>query len=101
MSDFETAPVGTMAELERLRQSIAPCVFHNDCHDDCLQHSGQAPCMTQTESDWLAEVASTALETLRDTLIPRLLYKADQQIARDTIRSILTPWRRTEEPLDD
>lgn len=40
----------TQQQIER----IAPCVFHDERHDECVQHSGQAPCMTQTESDRLA-----------------------------------------------
>lgn len=53
-------PAAAAAEIDRLeaqiREDIAPCVFHDNAHADCVQHSGQAPCMTQTESDWLREM---------------------------------------------
>jgi hypothetical protein len=55
-------------KLEELEEYIAPCVFHDDRHEDCIQHSGQVPCMTQTESDWLnsEDAERAALEAERD-----------------------------------
>jgi hypothetical protein len=55
-------------KLEELEEYIAPCVFHDDRHEDCIQHSGQVPCMTQTESDWLnsENAERAALEAERD-----------------------------------
>jgi len=41
------------AAMNELKRHIAPCVFHDDNIEDCIQYSGQVPCMTQTESDWL------------------------------------------------
>lgn len=44
------------------QENIAACVFHDDRHDDCVQHSGQAPCMTQSESDLLRQIEQIARE---------------------------------------
>lgn len=35
---------------------VAECVFHGDRRLDCIQHSGQLPCMTQSEIDLCKEV---------------------------------------------
>tara|TARA_B100000929_G_scaffold271961_1_gene243196 strand:- start:4546 stop:4932 length:387 start_codon:yes stop_codon:yes gene_type:complete len=38
---------------------IALCVFHDERREDCLRHSGQVPCMTQSESDLASQLAIT------------------------------------------
>lgn len=40
------------------QENIAHCVFHDDRRMDCLIHSGQVPCMTQSESDLHRELDS-------------------------------------------
>lgn len=37
---------------------VAPCVFHDHNYEECIQHSGQVPCMTQSESDLASELDS-------------------------------------------
>lgn len=40
------------------RRYIASCVFHDRNHEECIRHSGQVPCMTQSESDLASELES-------------------------------------------
>jgi hypothetical protein len=46
--------------------AIAPCVFHGDDPATCMQHSGQAPCMTETETSWLMKMETEKHELINE-----------------------------------
>ncbi len=50
------AMVEALANGQPTKMEIAPCVFHDHNHEECLRHSGQVPCMTQSESDLASEL---------------------------------------------
>lgn len=56
-----------MSYEDRLNGKFCGCVFHGDSYEDCINHSGQAPCMSERETKLQREldVATAQMQQAR------------------------------------